>query len=212
MPGLGRIHVPDPRDANYPLRALVAPEAPLKTRYWRTGPTLDQGQTPECVGYGWRDWLNASPIMDKSGNPPTADNIYQAAQQIDGIPLPHEGSTVRAGAQVMQSQGRLAEYRWAANLNDVLQWLSQSGTVVLGTVWQEAMFTPDQNGVVHLGGGVAGGHCYLAIGLSVEKRMVRCLNSWGNWGQRGRFWLHWNDLEGLLADDGEACAAVEKRP
>lgn len=212
MPGLGRIRVPDARDAAYPLRALVAPQAPLKTRYWHTGPVLDQGETPECVGYGWRDWLNASPIMDKPAAPPSADAIYQAAQQLDGMPLPHDGSTVRAGAQVLQQHGRIAEYRWASGLQDVLQWLSQSGTVVVGTNWHEAMFTPDHEGVLHLGGGVAGGHCYLLIGLSVERRMARMLNSWGpNWGERGRAWLHWNDLEGLLADDGEAAAAIEQR-
>jgi C1A family cysteine protease len=35
-------------------------------------------------------------------------------------------------------------------------------------------------------------------------------NSWGKgWGQKGRAWITFNDLEALIEDYGEACVATE---
>lgn len=81
---------------------------------------------------------------------------------------------------------------------------------MLGTDWYEAMFDPLADGMVKIGGDVAGGHAYLCYGYDADRRRFRCQNSWGrSWGDGGRFWLTREGLDRLLAGGGEACGAVE---
>ena len=122
--GLGRVHVPDPRDAAYPLEALLPAEpAKIQSRFWTVGSALNQGQTPRCVAFGWKDWLISEPIPDDPAALPDVDTIYADAQSQDGIPGAHDGSTVRAGAKVMQDEGRISAYHWSQNADDVAQYL-----------------------------------------------------------------------------------------
>jgi hypothetical protein len=142
---------------------------------------------------------------------PTA--LYKAAQQVDEWPgEDYDGTSVRAGAKVLRGLGFVSEYRWATTVEEVALALVSTGPVVLGTRWDEPMFEPDAAGFVHPDGKGVGGHAYLAIGVNRTLGRVRCLNSWGDWGQGGRFWLSFSDLEELLADQGEACLAIEARP
>jgi len=70
---------------------------------------------------------------------------------------------------------------------------------------------PDAGGYIHSTGQVLGGHAICAIGVSVTRRYVTLLNSWGNdWGQGGRALLSFDDLEQLLAAGGEACVPVHR--
>lgn len=210
--GLGRLVVPDPRDAGYPLRTLLeaAPPQPLPTaRQWVTGPILDQGQKPQCVGYGCRDWLSAAPNSDHRRSP-APSTLYRMAQQRDGIAGKHDGSTVRAGLQALQDLKRVASYHWAASIDDVVQWLLGHGPVILGVSWYEAMFEPDANGLIRIGGSVAGGHCLLAVGVDTIARTATLQQSWGvSWGRHGLCDISLDDLARLLREDGEAAAALE---
>lgn len=213
-PGLGRLFAPDPRDAGYPLRALVPPAVPQVTsRFYKTGPVLNQGSTSECVAYAWKQFLDSAPIMDPEAQPPPAQVIYDAAQIVDEwAGTPHKGTSVRAGAKVLTALHRLGAYHWSTSAEDVRAYLLTTGTVVLGTDWMEDMFRPGKDGFVKVSGPVAGGHAYLAVGWSQKHGAVRCINSWGSgWGQHGRFWMAGEDLQKLLERDGEACAGVEVR-
>lgn len=218
---LGRRFWPDSRDQNYPLRALLA-AAPSAAetrgwRYWRDGPLLDQGRTSTCVGQAWRNWLAAAPIMDKVGVGPDPYAIYDAAIKVDEWPANdndvarQQGTSVRAGAKVLQALGFVASYHWAATAEEVFAWLLTGGTIVAGTVWREGMFTVDKGGMIHPTGQVVGGHAYLLDGASKTRGVVRLYNSWGKWGRNGHAWLAGEDLATLLADQGEACAAVEQK-
>lgn len=61
-------------------------------------------------------------------------------------------------------------------------------------------------------GGVAGGHAILANGFDSASGLVRLKNSWGvSWGKGGHGFLRYDDLAKLMAQDGEACLAVERR-
>lgn len=208
---MGRIHQPDPRDHNF-LMASQMPEKAARTSVtYRTGPVLDQGQTPMCVGMAWRDWLSAALVMEKGG--PAAPVIYADAQQRDGMALPHDGSTVRAGAQALQALGYVQAYGWAFDATTLRNWLLLGkGSVVVGTNWYDAMFEPDAKGFCRVGGSIAGGHAYLCIGYSAPRQAFRFLNSWGlGWGQKGRFWISFSDFDRLLHENGECCTAIEQR-
>lgn len=208
----GRLHVPDARDANYPMAlGLAFPPAPT-WRFWRPFlPSPDQGQTPECTAFAWMDWERCAPGRVLAGiDDPAA--FYKAEQKVDGIPGPHDGSTVRAGAAVMQREGRIGSYLWAQHAVDLRNWVLSKGSVVVGSDWTNDMFTPDRFGVVHPTGGVAGGHAYLVVGFSSTGH-YRIQNSWGpSWADHGQCWIAAPDLEDLVFNNGgEAAAAVEVR-
>lgn len=209
--GLGRIYVPDERDRLHLMAAHIPDAAPLPTyRYWSPGPVLDQGTTSQCVAYATVGWLNASPVRTFNGDPPQA--IYDQAQAIDGFPLPHDGTTVRAAMKIMENEGRIAEYLWATTLDDLVRWVLLKGPVVIGTNWYDTMFWPNQYGRVRIGGAYVGGHATLITGLNNPLRMARVRNSWGiGWGQHGNFWIDFNDLNRLVFGEyGEAATALEQ--
>lgn len=212
MPGFGRIYQRDDRDRAFMMRGLLE-QVPITNtyRYYRTGPVLDQGETPQCVGYSMRNWLSASLMMEQGG--PPASIIYASAQLRDNMPLPHDGSTVRAGIQVLAALGFVKTYVWAYHAATVRDWLlADKGSVILGTNWLAGMSTPDLLMTIHATGAILGGHAYLCDGFSTIRNSFRIFNSWGQWwGNHGHAWLSFDDLDQLLQDDGECCTAVEKR-
>lgn len=225
--GLGRLVMPDPRDRNFLMRLVMRPRRLPDDKVWTPGPVLDQGQTSSCVGHGWYGYWLSAPVIEKPDDThqvpdASAIEIYQAAQLIDGIPLPHDGSSVRAGAQVLADpQGPLSRggkapittYVWAQNADDVKHWVLGNGPVVVGTSWTEAMFQPDAKGFIRPTGAAEGGHCWLIIGYHTSLDAFVMRNSWGeSWseveGLPGCAYISRTALNGLLRDQGEACAAT----
>lgn len=211
--GLGRIEAPDPRDQQYPLRALMR-ETPARDYYYhRTGPILNQGATGTCVGMAWRQWLSSALIMERGG--PDAFGIYREACRRD--PWPDNdagdlqfGTSVRAGVQYLQSIGYVSEYRWTWSATEMLDWLLLGkGVLVVGTAWADGMFRPDRHGVIRPTGATAGGHAYVISGGNRNRGLLRLTNSWGRWGQSGRAWISVEDMQRLLDADGECCTATQ---
>lgn len=129
------------------------------------------------------------------------------------------GTSVRAGAKYLQSAGHIKQYLWAESVEDIRAWqLAGFGGIVLGINWTEQMFEPDHQGVIRYTGSVVGGHCIKTRGWKDNfeyqgstVRACRIQNSWGtSWGDHGFAWIIEKDLVQLLADQGEACAAVEQ--
>lgn len=210
--GLGRLPAPDTRDLRFPMSAAVRDvEALPRATFWRTGPVLDQGNTSQCVGYSWRQWLSSWPLPTRDG--PQAAEIYAAAQQADewpGAEPDYYGTSVRAGAKVLAELGHIVQYTWAFDMPTVRKFVLTKGPVVFGTNWYSEMFEP-KNGLVRPRGANEGGHAYLCIGYTANQRMFRFINSWGaEWGQAGRFWIHEDDVARLITEGGEACAPVEQ--
>lgn len=209
--GLGRLPAEDSRDVQF---RMVAPALtdPPDYKYYSTGPILDQGPYPHCVGFAWRQWLSSSLMKTKTG--PKPEVIYAEAQKIDEWPGEnYAGTSVRAGAKYLQSLGHIATYLWAWDVATLKGWiLSGQGTVVVGTMWFDGMFTPDAQGYIHPTGPEAGGHAYLLAGFSQERDAFRIVNSWGRgWGESGRAWISSADMSTLLSNNGEAATAVEQK-
>jgi C1A family cysteine protease len=208
--GLGRRHAPDERDRQFHMRSIVA-QVPATSRFYRTGPVLDQGNTSSCVGHAWRQFLSSAPIMSKGG--PSAFAIYHEAQQVDEWEGEgYDGTSVRAGARVLTTLRHLQSYVWAWDAATVRDFVLAKSSVVFGTNWYRSMYEPDNAGVVCPGGQIAGGHAYLCIGYSQPRGAFRFINSWGRtWADGGRFWMLGEHVDLLLRDEGEACAAVEQK-
>lgn len=207
---LGRLVSKDERDNRYLLAKKRA--AGIESRFWYMPPALDQGNTSSCVGHAWAHWLMAGPTTNKP--PMTAFELYQLAQRVDEWPgeePAYEGTSVRAGAKVLQGLGHVTGYQWAYNAETVIAHVLTTGPMVLGTNWYMGQFTPhDKTGVMELSGGNVGGHAYLIAGVSRRTGLARILNSWGvGWASNGRAWLRFADLDRLLAEDGEAAVAIE---
>lgn len=214
MHSLGRLHVPDERDVNFPVRMLL-PQTSRPYRYWwQQGWWGDQGATPMCVEFSWHHFLSDGPVTHLPKHAPyfAKGTLYHAAQKVDQWPGEnYDGTSVRAGAKVLQSQGWIGEYRWASSLNDVIDTILTVGPMVLGTNWYEQMFHPDDHGNIKIGGQIAGGHAYILNGVNTNLRKFRLKNSWGqSWGKNGHAFISFDHVSRLLSEQGEACIAFEK--
>lgn len=210
-PRLDRIPSTDERNAAYPLRAALEPTVALRKKTWAITWHLDQGSEGACVGFGTTHMINCEPTRHWY-RAVTAQKVYEDARKVDEWPgEDYEGTSVLAGLKVWQARGKIAAYRWANSVDDILAFLSSKGAVVMGSYWKSGMWEPDATGTIHVTGRNVGGHCWAARGIDPARERVRCTNSWGSgWGPLGGdFWLSYTDLGKLLDEDGEAAAATE---
>ena len=206
----GRLEIVDSRDNNYPFsKAGPLETSEGVTKYWHTGTPLNQQSTPQCVAFAWKQLLQSSPYTQ--GEKLRESFVYELAQERDAWQGEnYDGTSVRAGAKVLQKLGFLENYIWARTAQDMKDWVTANSPLVLGTRWHRGMSSPNAEGYVSVAGGAIGGHAYLCTGYSHKRNAFRCMNSWGKeWGQKGKFWINFEDMETLLKDYGECCAAVE---
>jgi hypothetical protein len=207
--GFGRLVQVDDRDKNYLLKTILPKVTERTQRYWDSKVFLDQDGTPMCVGYGWAHWVDDPPVSHPQLIDPVW--IYNEAQKIDGFPMPHDGSTVRAAAKVLQGRKVISNYYWAQSVDDIVMAVLEAGPVTVGTNWYSGMSSPDLiTGVMKPTGNVVGGHCYMINGVDTKTGLFRIKNSWGRlWGKQGEAYLSIDDLGKLLAANGEGCLATE---
>lgn len=211
----------DERSKDFPVRGILKKRAPRKNVLWVAGPILDQKAEGACVGFGWTAQALATPfVVNLKTLPgkapktpqPFARYVYASAQKIDEYPgESYEGTSVLAGAKVMEKHLAIASYSWAFSVDDIIDALIQKGPVVLGINWYEGMYEAP-NGVLSVTGDHVGGHCILAIGYTTSspklggKPSVTLQNSWGKkWGINGLAEISVEDLNKLIMEQGEAC-------
>ena len=109
----------DSRSKDYPIRSIInQKDIEVKSVYWKEGTILDQGREGACVGFAWTGELLTGPVAPKQqpseelGNS-LALSCYKRAQKIDQWPgEDYEGTSVLAGAKIMQQEGFIDSYIW----------------------------------------------------------------------------------------------------
>jgi len=205
----------DEASRQYPVRALLTPgkiRAPRSYTWTMPAPApMDQGQEGSCVAHGWAHELMAAPRRVTGIASPQVMGWYRRMQAIDEFPdTEGEGTSILAGAKIMQEAGFVSAYHWAfteAEMAAAVAWL---GPVVIGVWWFDGMREPDADGWIRPTGRRVGGHCVCVPGISVSGGYYRIINSWGSsWGPRGG-WARMSrkDMAALLAIQGEVCLPV----
>lgn len=179
-----------------------------KSKLWKPGPSIDQKQTPHCVGFSGENWQLCSPTMDPLPQVVPGDVLYAECKNVDGDN--QDGSTTNSLLKVLRDRGMIEKWVWAYNVNVIKAWILSRGPVFLGSYWMEGMMRPDANGFIAPSYAAVGGHETLITGYRASSDAFRIKNSWGDaWGDKGSCWIHASDLAWLLAHDGEAVGAVE---
>jgi hypothetical protein len=234
-PRLDRLVQVDWRSLNYPVsshpRLAVAPKTP-RSYTWACNVWLNQGAEGACVGAGFGHEAAGRPQEVAGVSMEWArTRVYWEAQRIDeweGGAYPdaqpfYEGTSVLAGAKVMQRLGVYRGYTWGLDLEQTVVGIGRTGPAVLGVNWYEGMWDTDGDGFLHPTGRIVGGHCLVAIGVKVvyngtgrtwadvnlDRSHALAHNSWGqHWGVNGRAKLTFRDLGRLLNEGGEALFPV----
>lgn len=229
---LGRLPQFDERSRDYKVRTLLDQlELPARkpiSKLWTPGPTLNQSNSPACVGFSFTHRLMSDPIRNMGLNNTTALALYKMAQLYDEWPgTNYEGSSVLGGVKAAQHQGYVGSYHWCGAgsgtpIEDVMDSIGYIGPVNLGIPWADSMFQPRHSGLLEVDvTRIAGGHAICAVGqmLSVSlpgetKKLdvIELQQSWGiSWGVRGGFcYIKPEDLEALLKMQGEALVIVQE--
>lgn len=210
--GTGLRIVFDDRSRDYPIRILLDPTAAPVSKRWPCYTRLDQDGVGACVGFAWSNELAAEPVSVKGVDNDLGFRIYREAQKVDEWPgEAYEGTSVLAGAKIVQQMGYMSEYRWAFGVQDVVDTLSQHGPVVFGVPWYGSMYTPQPDGRLTISGVASGGHAIIGDELDVPRGRIWLLNNWTKgWGIDGRAWMPIEDWDKLLRQGGQACVPVKR--
>jgi hypothetical protein len=211
--GTGLLPSHDARNADYPVAALLNPTTALTSKTWAQPQRFDQGQTPRCVGFSLAQELSAEPVSIACSDW-TGPNIYNLAQKLDEWPGEnYDGTSLLAGLKALKQWGYIGEYRWATQVEDVLDSLSQLGPVIMAGPWLSGMFTPDAQGYVNVTGTSGNiGHCYLLGAVDAATGDTTLRQTWGpNWSVLG--WdakLRAESIRQLLAMGTQAAVITQR--
>lgn len=213
---LGRNFRHDPRSLRYkaPVTGAIA-----SASWTRHIPILDQGELGSCTGNAGTGILGTDGLwqtLDSTDqgnlNEKYAVQLYSDATKIDDDPKNYPptdtGSDGLSIAQVLKARGLISGYTHITSLA-AAHTAIQTGPFITGVNWYNAMFDPDSNGFVTIGGGVAGGHEFEIVAYDALKGWWKFANSWGtSWGADGYAYMSDATYARLLAEQGDATILI----
>jgi C1A family cysteine protease len=221
--GTGRRYAKDPRDQKYLMHPRPSAATGVVRRMWVSPGVLDQGNSSTCVVHAADKYLTTRPIVNPGWSTfKDRFKIYKEVQAIDEWPDngDDDGTSVRAMMKWLKSHGYVRSYHWGFDCETVVNHVLAFGPVEMGTIWDEGLSQPDRHGYIFstVDDFDDMGHAWTIIGADRERvhrptghvGAVRMVNSWGTgWGQRGRAWVSFKELDKLIKIQGEAAVAME---
>lgn len=166
-------------------------------RTWQPGAVYQQ-IGPSCVGYALAGWLDAAPFPVDAH--PSGWQIYEAAHAADGIPGPHDGTTLTAALPILARLGFVQDWRATRDAATALAFLRGDGPLVLEGDFPTARPLLD-GGQNLLWAGPVRRHVWLCYGVDAGDRLS-CQESAGsgwNGAEAGRFHMTRVALGAVLA-------------
>lgn len=230
----GAIILPDARDALFPAPPMIAraarsaepaaaaeaSEAEMRgyRHWWPSGWWGDQGYTSECVAYALVHLMEDGPITWHPRTPGAGPvivprTLYKEAQRIDEWPgTNYDGTSIRAGAKVLQRHGFIESYHWLFTLEDAITSLLRYGPIVVASPWHAGMENPGPDGFISPTGELYGWHATLWNGVNRNDGWIRGKNSWGrSWGDDGHYRLTFADAQQLLNAGSQLMVVAERQ-
>lgn len=216
----------DDRSLSFRLRPYLAGAVRRKT-VWKTTDRLPLNQRTGggSVGFGWASMMEQ---VDSVGFPATEQAIraiVEGASLDDARPGGYVvGQSLLGAARHLKRNGFISGYRWAFDVDEVLDCLCVFGPILLGIPWFESMYNPRPDGILEVNGPGVGGHVLLAdayIPVQDAMRMnlgptelIRVIPSLGRgYGVGGRAYLRVMDLKFLMKPEnaGEGVVPLNMR-
>ena len=185
------------------LKAL-ADTMPPKLVLWKEqthiddcAPLEDQGEVNACACYAVGASLQAA-LWRKNGYPVDILelNLYEWANANDGIPGPHEGTTLEAAVQAAVEMGYAKGYFTSeVNTIDEFKWaVGQCRGCICGLNVTDKWNQVGVNGIIPDGGSPIGGHGLWYPTYKIEGPV--CANSWGlKWAINGFGQTSWDEFK-----------------
>lgn len=210
---------PNPVDKEWPRRVPILDQSHLLAQ----GVKLDGSPDAlmSCTGNAAIGIIGTLPYWVKQGyslrkalkDPLTAEihaiDIYAEATELDQFPDTwppvDNGSSGLGVAKALVNQGIITGYDNIFNGVTGLVSALQTAPVCIGTNWYDQMFTPTDAGLLHIDGGVVGGHQYVLDAVYIRNRLFRMVNSWGpGWGAGGCAFIGFDSMDRLMGEQGDA--------
>lgn len=201
--------------------ATVEDALPLPYQYREK---YDQGEEGACVGFAssWMMSIRNRKFYD-------AFWLYEQAKKVDGWEgEDYDGTSVRAGMDVLRDLGHMTKYRkasspqlehgitanrWARTVDDIRTCISAGVPVTMGTNWYAGFDTPQPKGREFWIpddniGRLRGGHSWCIYGASDRRQAFKMVNSWGK--EYALTWFSYDLVDRLLRENGEATLITDR--
>ncbi len=227
QPGLGRVHIPDPKDELWtPENARARGILPVSAfsgvdyMYWGMPDIENQGQTSYCVAYSTVTSLAFYVNPWPRTKLPQFSTVYVWAQNNDewpGAEPTYYGTSVRAGLEYLRTFGFIQSYHRLTTIQEVVEWVIDQGPVCVGTNWYQYQYDADRvTGRVTpvANSKLWGGHAYVIYGCNRKRGTFSFQNSHGvSYGRLGRAIIDVEAMEKLIFDEyGDSYGFVKNLP
>lgn len=179
---------------------------------WSTGPVLDQGDTPRCLGFAIEGWLEAMPYPTHS----IPADIYHWAQFHDWKKTDDTmGAPLDGGMDFLYRNGFAADQAITQDPAVAVNFMDHNSPLLVASAWYFDMYYPDSAYYVHPTGNFEGYHMYMCNRYTAATKTISCQNSWGDtFGDSGHFNMTTQDFYNLLNNPGESGVflLVKKNP
>ena len=158
---------------------------------WDTPVVLNQGNTPECVGFAFATLVaSASSVcgVDATVTDELGHRIYRKAKEIEGNDEP--GTNLRCGAKAAKALGLIDFYAFGG-YPEGEEWTQKRGPCVYGIPWTKDMYKPDSDYIIYPTGAYEGmGHAICRTMDEQAPADAGFVNSWSKlWGKLGRCFM-----------------------